>query len=84
VDASPFTVAQLPFMHEHVSVSGERELSRRQDALDYQLNWNDRWDSASRCGLIGLTTGRCTVRQRMIFPLQLSRRPVGPQRIENK
>jgi hypothetical protein len=30
---------------EHVSVSGEREFPDDADALKYQLNWNDRWDS---------------------------------------
>jgi tetratricopeptide (TPR) repeat protein len=45
-DASPFTVAQLPFhgMSTYPYPESEKYPSD-QDALDYQLNWNDRWDS---------------------------------------
>ena len=45
-DASPFTVAQLPFHNMSTYPYPENE-SYPDDAkaLDYQLNWNDRWDS---------------------------------------
>jgi len=45
-DASPFTVAQLPFhkMSAYPYPAGE-EFHEDGGALDYQLNWNDRWDS---------------------------------------
>ncbi len=45
-DASPFTVAQLPF--HGMSTYPYPESENYPDdgsALDYQLNWNDRWDS---------------------------------------
>jgi hypothetical protein len=32
-------------MDEHLSVSGEEKFPDDADALDYQLNWNDRFDS---------------------------------------
>ena len=45
-DASPFTVAQLPF---HAMTAYPYPASERfpddADALEYQLNWNDRFDS---------------------------------------
>jgi tetratricopeptide (TPR) repeat protein len=45
-DASPFTVAQLPFhkMSSYPYPAGER-FPDDAEGLDYQLNWNDRWDS---------------------------------------
>jgi len=45
-DASPFTVAQLPFhgMSKY-PYPKEEEFPSDTDALDYQLNWNDRFDS---------------------------------------
>jgi hypothetical protein len=45
-DASPFTVAQLPFhaMSTYPYPDSESYPDGK-DALDYQLNWNDRWDS---------------------------------------
>jgi len=45
-DASPFTVAQLPF-HAMSAYPYPESEEYPQDAqsLDYQLNWNDRWDS---------------------------------------
>jgi len=45
-DASPFTVAQLPFHAMSAYPYPESEsYPDGKDALDYQLNWNDRWDS---------------------------------------
>jgi tetratricopeptide (TPR) repeat protein len=45
-DASPFTVAQLPFhnMSSYPYPAGEK-FPDDADALGYQLNWNDRFDS---------------------------------------
>jgi tetratricopeptide (TPR) repeat protein len=45
-DASPFTVAQLPFhkMSTYPYPANEK-FPDDAGALDYQLNWNDRWDS---------------------------------------
>jgi hypothetical protein len=45
-DASPFTVAQLPFhgMSTYPYPASE-EFPDDGDALKYQLDWNDRWDS---------------------------------------
>jgi len=45
-DASPFTVAQLPFhkMSTYPYPDSE-EFPLDAQSLDYQLNWNDRWDS---------------------------------------
>ncbi len=45
-DASPFTVAQLPFhaMSKYPYPESER-FPDDGDALEYQLNWNDRFDS---------------------------------------
>jgi hypothetical protein len=45
-DASPFTVAQLPFhgMSAYPYPASE-EFPDDADALKYQLDWNDRWDS---------------------------------------
>ncbi len=47
-DASPFTVAQLPFhkMSAYPYPPSEK-FSEDGDALDYQLNWNDRFDSGN-------------------------------------
>ena len=46
-DASPFTVAQLPFHGMSTyPYPDEREVSATmRSALEYQLNWNDRFDS---------------------------------------
>jgi hypothetical protein len=45
-DASPFTVAQLPFHKMSMYPYPESEkFPDDPDALDYQLNWNDRFDS---------------------------------------
>ena len=45
-DASPFTVAQLPFHAMSAYPYPESEgYPDDKDALDYQLNWNDRFDS---------------------------------------
>jgi tetratricopeptide (TPR) repeat protein len=45
-DASPFTVAQLPFHNMSTYPYSESEkFPDDVDALDYQLNWNDRFDS---------------------------------------
>jgi hypothetical protein len=45
-DASPFTVAQLPFHAMSAYPYPESEsYPDGKDALDYQLKWNDRWDS---------------------------------------
>jgi tetratricopeptide (TPR) repeat protein len=45
-DASPFTVAQLPFhaMSKYPYPANEK-FPDDAGAIDYQLNWNDRWDS---------------------------------------
>ena len=45
-DASPFTVAQLPFhaMSAYPYPPSEK-FPDNADSFDYQLNWNDRWDS---------------------------------------
>jgi tetratricopeptide (TPR) repeat protein len=45
-DASPFTVAQLPFhqMSKYPYPASEK-FPDNADALEYQLNWNDRFDS---------------------------------------
>ena len=45
-DASPFTVAQLPFhgMSTYPYPASEK-FPDDAGSLDYQLNWNDRWDS---------------------------------------
>jgi hypothetical protein len=45
-DASPFTVAQLPF-HEMSAYPypASEKFPDSDGALDYQLNWNDRFDS---------------------------------------
>jgi len=45
-DASPFTVAQLPFheMSKYPYPASEK-FPDDANAIDYQLNWNDRWDS---------------------------------------
>jgi hypothetical protein len=45
-DASPFTVAQLPFhgMSTYPYPAGEK-FPDDDGALDYQINWNDRFDS---------------------------------------
>jgi tetratricopeptide (TPR) repeat protein len=45
-DASPFTVAQLPFhaMSTYPYPASE-SYPNDKDAMDYQLNWNDRFDS---------------------------------------
>jgi hypothetical protein len=45
-DASPFTVSQLPFhsMSTYPYPASEK-FPDDADALKYQLNWNDRWDS---------------------------------------
>ena len=45
-DASPFTVAQLPFhAMSAYPYPARREVPRRCGCVDYQLNWNDRFDS---------------------------------------
>jgi hypothetical protein len=45
-DASPFTVAQLPFHRMSTYPYPESEnFPDDASALDYQLNWNDRWES---------------------------------------
>ena len=45
-DASPFTVSQLPFHGMSKYPYSEKEkFPDDAGALDYQLNWNDRWDS---------------------------------------
>jgi hypothetical protein len=45
-DASPFTVAQLPFHKMSAYPYPENEkFPDDADALEYQLNWNDRFDS---------------------------------------
>ncbi len=45
-DASPFTVAQLPFHKMSTYPYPANEKFPDDDgALEYQLNWNDRWDS---------------------------------------
>jgi tetratricopeptide (TPR) repeat protein len=45
-DASPFTVAQLPFhaMSKYPYPADEK-FPDDANAIDYQLNWNNRWDS---------------------------------------
>ncbi len=45
-DASPFTIAQLPFhgMSRYPYPASEK-FPDDDRALEYQLNWNDRWDS---------------------------------------
>ncbi|MGA3262974.1 MAG: FG-GAP-like repeat-containing protein [Terracidiphilus sp.] len=48
-DASPFTVAQLPFHAMSTYPYPESEkFPDDTDALDYQLNWNDRFDSGEQ------------------------------------
>jgi tetratricopeptide (TPR) repeat protein len=51
-DASPFTVAQLPFhaMSAYPYPNSE-EFPLDAQSLEYQLNWNDRFDSGSPAGL---------------------------------
>lgn len=45
-DASPFTVAQLPFHHmSKYPYPASEKFPDDKDALSYQLNWNDRFDS---------------------------------------
>jgi hypothetical protein len=45
-DASPFTVAQLPFhAMSKYPYSANEKFPDDANAIDYQLNWNDRWDS---------------------------------------
>ena len=45
-DASPFTVAQMPFhAMSKYPYSGNEKFPDDANAIDYQLNWNDRWDS---------------------------------------
>jgi hypothetical protein len=45
-DASPFTVAQLPFHSmSKYPYPADEEFPNDPGALDYQLNWNDRFDS---------------------------------------
>jgi hypothetical protein len=45
-DASPFTVAQLPFHNMSAyPYPANEEFPDDANAIDYQLNWNDRWDS---------------------------------------
>ena len=45
-DASPFTVAQLPFhAMSKYPYSASEKFPDDANAIDYQLNWNDRWDS---------------------------------------
>ncbi|HLY04680.1 MAG TPA: FG-GAP-like repeat-containing protein [Rhizomicrobium sp.] len=45
-DASPFTVAQLPFHHmSKYPYPANEKFPDDADALSYQLNWNDRFDS---------------------------------------
>ena len=45
-DASPFTVSQLPFHGmKTYPYSGGEQFPSDADALDYQLQWNDRFDS---------------------------------------
>ncbi len=48
-DASPFTVAQLPFhaMSKYPYPPGEK-FPDDKDSLDYQLNWNTRFDSGEQ------------------------------------
>ena len=45
-DASPYTVAQLPFHNMSTyPYPANESYPEGEDALDYQLNWNNRWDS---------------------------------------
>jgi tetratricopeptide (TPR) repeat protein len=45
-DASPFTVAQMPFHGMSIyPYPASEKVPDNADALDYQLNWNDRFDS---------------------------------------
>ena len=44
-DASPFTVAQLPFHGMCTYPYPDRKIPRRCGCAAYQLNWNDRFDS---------------------------------------
>jgi Tfp pilus assembly protein PilF len=45
-DASPFTVGQLPFHHMSTyPYPASEKFPDDKSALDYQLNWNSRWDS---------------------------------------
>ncbi len=45
-DASPFTVAQLPFHGMSAyPYTGTEEFPQDAQSIDYQLNWNDRFDS---------------------------------------
>ena len=50
-DASPFTVAQLPFhaMSTYPYPDSE-EFPQDAQSLEYQLNWNDRFDSGEPVG----------------------------------
>jgi hypothetical protein len=45
-DASPFTVSQLPFhkMSTYPYPASEK-FPDDKSTIEYQLNWNDRWDS---------------------------------------
>ena len=45
-DASPFTVAQMPFHGMSAYPYSSKEgFPDDKDSIDYQLNWNDRFDS---------------------------------------
>jgi hypothetical protein len=60
-DASPFTVAQLPFhaMSAYPYPDSE-EFPQDAQSLDYQLNWNDRFDSGepvTACIILSTATG---------------------------
>jgi len=64
-DASPFTVAQLPFhkMSTYPYADGEK-FPDDADAFKYQLDWNDGSTRVSRCGRTGSITNGCRRHQR--------------------
>ena len=50
-DASPFTVGQMPFHGMSVYPYPKQEEPQNARFLDYELNWNDRFDSGKPTGL---------------------------------
>ena len=69
-DASPFTVAQLPFhgMSAYPYPASEK-FPDDADALEYQLNWNDRFDSGEPVRSYRFDY-RCCRRRRRTIPLR--------------
>jgi hypothetical protein len=49
--------------HEHIPYPAERKVSRRCQSLDYQLNWNDRFDSGEPVRSYRFNYQRCRRRR---------------------